>query len=265
MLVLSWLGAIVACLGYGVSSVLQSVAAKRSAEVVGLTGIVLIIKQVPYLLGLAADTAAFAGNVLALQRLPLFLVQSIVAGSVGVTAVIASLRGARLSWKDWASLAILGLGLVLLCVTAVPTAATQIPLVDDWIILLASIAPLVVGLIGFRMKNRASAIVMSCAAGLGFSGVALASRGIGAAGISWSLLSDPLLWAIIVHGVDRHWLLHRGAAARRRHVGHCYHAGVRGGRSFVDRHHAVWRFHRRWLHAARNRWIRACYWRSCRC
>ena len=125
MLVLSWLGAIVACLGYGVSSVLQSVAAKRAAEVVGLTGILLIIKQVPYLLGLAADTMAFAGNVLALQRLPLFLVQSIVAGSVGVTAVIASLRGARLSWKDWTSLAVLGVGLVLLSVTAVPTAAAR--------------------------------------------------------------------------------------------------------------------------------------------
>jgi hypothetical protein len=55
VLVLSWLGAIAACLGYGVSSVLQSVAAKRSAEVVGLTGIVLIIKQLPYLLGLAAE------------------------------------------------------------------------------------------------------------------------------------------------------------------------------------------------------------------
>ena len=59
MLVLSWLGAIVACLGYGVASVLQSVAAKRAAEVVGLTGLVLIIKQVPYLLGLAADALAF--------------------------------------------------------------------------------------------------------------------------------------------------------------------------------------------------------------
>jgi hypothetical protein len=90
--------------------------------------------------------------------------------------------------------------LVLLCVTAVPTAATQIPLVDDWIILLASIAPLVVGLVGFRMKNRASAIVMSCAAGLGFSGVALAARGIGADEISWPLLLNPLPWAIIVHG-----------------------------------------------------------------
>ena len=47
MLLLSWFGAIVACLGYGVASVLQSVAAKRTAEVVGLTGLALIIKQVP--------------------------------------------------------------------------------------------------------------------------------------------------------------------------------------------------------------------------
>ena len=200
MVALSWLGAIVGCLGYGVASVLQSVAAKRSAEVVGLTGLALIIKQGPYLVGLACDALGFAGNVVALQRLPLFLVQSIVAGSVGVTAVIASLRGARLSWQDWTSLAVLGAGLVFLGVTAVPTAAVRIPLIEDWIILLTAVIPTVVGLIGFRMKGRASTIVLSCAAGLGFTGVALASRGIGADDLSWSLLLNPLLWAIIVHG-----------------------------------------------------------------
>jgi drug/metabolite transporter (DMT)-like permease len=200
MVALSWLGAIVACLGYGVASVLQSVAAKRSAEVVGLTGLALIIKQVPYLVGLGCDALGFAGNVVALQRLPLFLVQSIVAGSVGVTAVIASLRGARLSWKDWTSLAVMGAGLIFLSFTAVPTAAVRIPVIEDWIILLTAIVPVVVGLLGFRMKGRVSGIVLSCAAGLGFTGVALASRGIGADDISWSLLLNPLLWAIIVHG-----------------------------------------------------------------
>jgi hypothetical protein len=200
MLVLSWLGAIVACLGYGVASVLQSVAAKRAAEVVGLTGLALIIKQVPYLLGLVADGLGFTGNVLALQRLPLFLVQSIVAGSVGVTAVIASLRGAHLSWKDWTSLAVLGAGLIFLSITAVPTAAVRTSLIDERVILLLAIVPVIVGLIGFRMKGRASTIVLSCAAGLGFTGVAVASRGIGADDIAWSLLLNPLLWAIIVHG-----------------------------------------------------------------
>jgi drug/metabolite transporter (DMT)-like permease len=200
VLVLSWLGAIVACFGYGVSSVLQSVAAKRSAEVVGLSGLALIIRQVPYLLGLAVDVVAFSGNVLALQRLPLFLVQSIVAGSVGVTAVIASLRGARLSWKDWTSLAVLGAGLVCLSFTAVPAAAARISLIDDRVILLSAVVPAVIGLIGFRMKGRPSTIVMSCAAGLAFTGVAIASRGIGADDISWSLLLNPLLSAILVHG-----------------------------------------------------------------
>jgi drug/metabolite transporter (DMT)-like permease len=201
MLVVSWLGAIVACLGYGVASVLESVGAKRAAEVVGLTGLALIIKQVPYLLGLAADGLGFVGNVVALQRLPLFLVQSIVAGSIGVTAVIASLRGAHLSWKDWTSLAVLGVGLIFLSMTAVPTAAARLPLVDDWIVLLTAIVPAIVGLIGFRMKGRVSGIVLSCAAGLGFTGVALASRGIGADDIAWPLLLNPLLWAIVVHGV----------------------------------------------------------------
>jgi drug/metabolite transporter (DMT)-like permease len=201
MVVLSWLGAIVACLGYGVASVLQSIAAKRAAEVVGLTGLALIIKQMPYLLGLAFDGLGFVGNIVALQQLPLFLVQSIVAGSVGVTAVIASLRGAHLSWKDWTSLAVMGLGLVFLTITAVPAAATRISLLDDWVILLGAAVPAIVGLLGFRMKGRTSALVMSCAAGLGFTGVALASRGIGAQGLSLlSVLPDPLFWAIIVHG-----------------------------------------------------------------
>ncbi len=200
MLALSWLGAMVACLGYGVASVFQSVAAKRTAEVAGLTGLAMIVKQVPYLLGLAMDALAFCGNVLALQRLPLFLVQSIVAGSVGVTAVIASLRGAALSRKDWLSLAVLGVGLIFLSVTAVPGTAARISLDRDWLILLLAIVPAVVGLIGFRMKGRASSIVMCCAAGLGFTGVAVGSRGIGADDVSASLLLNPLLWAIMVYG-----------------------------------------------------------------
>jgi drug/metabolite transporter (DMT)-like permease len=200
VLLLSWLGAIVACFGYGVASVLQSVAAKRGAEVVGLTGLAMIVKQVPYLLGLAMDGVAFAANVLSLQRLPLFLVQSIVAASVGVTAVIASLRGAHLSRKDWLSLAVLGVGLIFLSVTAVPGTAARISLDRDWLILLLAIVPATVGFIGFRMKGRRSAIVMCCAAGLGFTGVAVGSRGIGADDVSWSLLLNPLLWAIVVYG-----------------------------------------------------------------
>ena len=58
--------------------------------------------------GLALDGVGFVGNVVALRELPLFLVEAIVAGSVGVTAVIAALRGERLRGRDWIALGVLG-------------------------------------------------------------------------------------------------------------------------------------------------------------
>lgn len=195
----SWAAAIVACLGYGVATVLESVGAKRVAAAAGLTGLALVVRQLPYLAGCGLDLVAFGANVVALQQLPLFLVQSIVAASVGVTAVIAHLRGSRLTGRDWASLAVLGLGLVLLSVTAVPGAATRISLVADVVILVCALVPLGVGLIGLRLSGPPAPVVLSVAAGLGFTGVAIAARGIDA-GQGWGLLLDPLLYAILGHG-----------------------------------------------------------------
>ena len=204
MLAVSWAAAFVACLGYGVSSVLQSIGARRVDDDAGLSGLALIVRQVPYLLGLGLDALAFVATVVALQQLPLFLVQSIVAASVGITAVIASLRGAKLAGRDWAALGVLGLGLILLSVTAMPAAAARISLIADWVILVAVVVPLVVGLIGIRLRGHRSAVTLSVAAGLGFTGVAVASRGISAdwGGADWyAVLVDPLLYAIVVHGV----------------------------------------------------------------
>jgi drug/metabolite transporter (DMT)-like permease len=201
VLAVSWAAAVLACLGYGVATILESVGAKRVTAVAGLTGLALIARQMPYLLGCALDLVAFGANVLALRQLPLFLVQSIVAASVGVTAVIAHVRGARLTGRDWVSLAVLGIGLVLLSVSAVPGGADRISLVADVVILGCAIVPLVVGLIGLRLTGRAAAVVLSVAAGLGFTGVAVAARGIELPdGLVWSLLLQPLVAAVVVHG-----------------------------------------------------------------
>ncbi|HEY5821467.1 MAG TPA: hypothetical protein VIT20_05800 [Propionibacteriaceae bacterium] len=201
MLALSWVAAFVACLGYGVGSVLQSVGARRTAHVAGVSGVALILLQAPYLIGLAADALAFMANVVALQQLPLFLVQSIMTASVGVTAVIASIRGEALSGKDWVSLAVLGSGLVILCVTADPQSAVRVSSTSQWIILASAVLPVLVGLAGLRVPVRSSALVLAGAAGLAWTGVAVASRGVSADQISWALLGQPLLWAIVVQGV----------------------------------------------------------------
>ena len=201
MLALSWVAAFVACLGYGAGSVLQSVGARRTAEVTGLSGITRILRQLPYLIGLGLDGVAFLANVVALQRLPLFLVQSILVGSVGVTAVLAAVRGQRLGWKDWGSLAGLGAGLVLLCVTADPRPAEPMALPGQWLLLAATVAPVVLGLVGLRLHGRVSAAVLAGSAGLAWSGVALASRAFSAEPLAWSALAHPLVWTVVVQGV----------------------------------------------------------------
>ncbi len=51
-----------------------------------------------------------------------------------------------------------------------------------------------------RLTGPPSPVVLSVAAGLGFTGVAVAARGLDVGSASWSLLADPLLYAIGIHG-----------------------------------------------------------------
>ena len=201
MVALSWAAALVACLGYGVGSVLQSIGARRTAHVAGVTGVALIVLQLPYLLGLACDALAFLANVVALQELPLFLVQSVVTASVGVTAIIASIRGERLSWRNWISLGVLGGGLVLLSLTADAESAVRVSTVSQWIILASACCRSRSAWPDCDCPIDSSALVLASAAGLAWTGVAVASRGIGADRIDLALLGQPLVWTIVVQGV----------------------------------------------------------------
>ncbi|MDQ1483246.1 MAG: hypothetical protein QOF35_1322 [Actinomycetota bacterium] len=200
MLAVSWVAAVMASIGYGIGSVLQSVGARRTSQVAGLSGVALILVQAPYLLGLGLDVVAFLSNVVALQQLPLFLVQAILTASVGVTAVVAAIRGTRLTWRDWTSLAVLGLGLVLLSVSANSDTAVAVSDFARYEILASLIVPTVTGLVGLRLGGRASSKVLACASGLAYSGVAVASRGLSGAALGWSMLGDPLVWAIVLQG-----------------------------------------------------------------
>ena len=122
-------------------------------------------------------------------------------GSVGVTAVIAALRGQRSGRRDWLSLAALGAGLVLLCVTADPRPAAPLLPAGQWWLLAATVLPVALGLVGLRLRGRTSAVVLAASAGLAWTGVALASRAFSAEPLGWSALVHPLVWTVVVQGV----------------------------------------------------------------
>ena len=91
MVLLAVLGAVLAALCYGAGAILQATAA-RSQQVTGGLDVALLVRlvrQLPYVAGLGLDAVGFVASLVALRSLPLFLVQAVIASSVGVTAVLA--------------------------------------------------------------------------------------------------------------------------------------------------------------------------------
>ncbi len=116
--------ALVAALFFAVGSILQSYAASRTSSAGALDPrfFVRMLKQLPYLVGLGADGVGFLFSLVALQFLPLFLSEALLASSVGFTAVLAVLF-LKVTLSSMERLAVPGLivGLVLLAISARPS------------------------------------------------------------------------------------------------------------------------------------------------
>jgi drug/metabolite transporter (DMT)-like permease len=194
--------ALFAALAYGSASVLQGVAAQRAEYGSGLDPrlMVRLARSVPYVSGLSLDLAAFVASLVALRTLPLFLVQSAVASSVGVTAIIAAAIGVRLRGREVASLIVLGAGLLLLATSAQPEQGTPLTLTFRWALLASVVLLGAAGAIAARRGRRSSAATLAVLAGLAFTVVAVAARSLTVPSPLWHALADPGLWAIFAHG-----------------------------------------------------------------
>lgn len=194
--------AVGAALCYGIGSVLQALGAARAQPAVGLdpTLLVRLGRQLPYVLGLAVDGLGFVVNVLALQVLPLFLVQSVVAGSVAVTAVTAAvvLRTA-LTRTEVGALAVLVSGLGLLAYAAQPGAARPLSDAAGWG-LLAGVGALT-ALAALLARRTGGAVLLASLAGGAFAGVGITARGIPLIPPLWRVVGHPATWALVGFGL----------------------------------------------------------------
>ncbi|MDQ1538258.1 MAG: hypothetical protein QOE58_2651 [Actinomycetota bacterium] len=202
-MVLGLICALVAALGYGSGSVLQSVAARRAESGSGLDPrlLVRLSRSAPYLCGLGLDLVGFAASLVALRTLPLFLVQSAVTASVGVTAVISAVTGVRLRSREIASLMVLGAGLLLLSSSAQAEAGTPLTLGVRWGLLSTVVVLGAAGVLVARLKERSAATALAVLAGLAFTVVAVTARGLTVPSQPWRVLTDPGLWAILAPGL----------------------------------------------------------------
>ncbi len=199
-MILGFVCALGAALGYGVGSVLQAVAARQAPLAEGLDpGLLLrLLRSWRYVVGLGLDGLGFLLTLVAVQSLPLFVVQATVASFLAVTAVLGALfLQMPLSRRDWIGLGVTVLGLALVALSASGEGAVSVTPADGWWVLAAAAA---LGLLAVplgRWTGTRGAAALGAVAGLAFGATSVAARMLPD---SVALLDSPPAYALVVAG-----------------------------------------------------------------
>lgn len=178
-MVLGLLGAFGAALCYGVGSVLQALAARRTATVEGLDPRLLLrlLHSWPYLAGLGLDGLGFVLSIAAVRSLPLFVVQSIIASFLAVTAILgAMVLGMPLGRRDWIGLVVVIAGLVLVGLSAAEDRSVDASRTEQWAVLGATLLLAGVTFPLGKLTGAAGAATLGGIAGLAFGSTSVAAR-----------------------------------------------------------------------------------------
>jgi len=202
-----WL-ALLAALGCaicnGVAAILEKVSAdtQKRANAIQVGLLVRLLRQWPYLLGLALDSIAWVLTLVAVQDVPLFVVQPIIAFSVVVTALIERfVMHRRLGRLATAAILIILSGLCLLALTATPERAATVEPVVRAAIIFAPVALAILGSAFVKLKGASATILLAATSGVAFGGTAVAGRMLTFSHPYWHVVAEPLLWAIIAYGL----------------------------------------------------------------
>jgi drug/metabolite transporter (DMT)-like permease len=210
-MLVSLIAAVVAALCYGVASVMQAVAVREATnrtvggadEGTGVDPGLLprMLHQWRFVASVVIDTFGFLAQLVALQRLPLFAVQAMVAANLAVIAVLASLViGVSLSWREWAAVTGVVAGVGLLGSSAGAEGAHQAGAVFKIALIVATAALGVCGLIAARLRDPARTLLLGTIAGLGYGVLGVAARVLtGFAPLT--LIRDPAAYAVVAGGI----------------------------------------------------------------
>lgn len=217
MSLLGVVAALLACVGYGTASVLQSYAARNSVAAGGdvaengptLRSTITAMLAPIFIAGMALDLFGFVGSLVSARLIPLFLSQTIISANLVVTAVLSMfVLHLRLHRRDWIAIATVLVALCILGATAGPLGDRDPGAVMHWGVLAVSAVILGLGAGSVRMLGRSAAVPAGLIAGVLYGAMAVAVRladGLDPFNVR-VLLADPALWAIVVAGLGGFYL-----------------------------------------------------------
>lgn len=184
--------AIVVCVMYGFSTLLQAVGTRKAA---GLTAFL----QPLVIIGLIADGAAFLISLVAYDYAPLFVVQTIIAAAVVISVLFApkALPGVRLRAVDVVGAVVVVAGLVVCALAAGPDHDVRVSRHFEMTILIVAGVVLAACALMYR---TAPAWLMATFSGIGYGLVAIGARAAEELG-SWEhMLLSPAAVVVVAGG-----------------------------------------------------------------
>lgn len=210
--------ALLACISYGVSSVLQAYGARKSAaaarirEAEGqitasgaptLRSTLAASMTLAFIIGTVLDVVGLAGTFTSSRLVPLFLSQTIISSNLIVTAVLGMrVLGITLRTRDWVAIGTVIASLFVLGLASGHTGTGDRDPIVHWSVLGAAVLLLAVGLALVGVLGSRAAVAAGLMSGVLFGVLAIAVRIL--EGLDplrgGDLLADPALWAILIGG-----------------------------------------------------------------
>lgn len=190
----------VGAISYATASILQAIAARRCTSTVRAMGHPL------YLLGIGCDILAWVGAMIALRELAVYVVESVLAGSLALTVLGARLfLKSRLRRRDIAAVVVTMAALAVLALSAGPQ--TPVKATDNlrYALCAAAFAMVVTGWAAAKASMPGGGV--AALAGLSLGGAALVGRslpmpeGQNGWGMAMSIFTEPLTAALLTFAV----------------------------------------------------------------
>jgi drug/metabolite transporter (DMT)-like permease len=213
----SLIAAVVAPVFYGVASAMQAIAVRAASRPAGpewragaVGGafaavdpglVVRMFRQWRFLVSLGLDMLGFVAQLVALNRLPLFAVQAMIAANLAVTAVCASwLIGATLGWREWVAVGGVIAGVGLLGSSAGAQGPERVGNTFKLALIVAVAGIGLIGLAAARLPGPARTPLLGATAGLGYGVLAVAARVLNGFD-PVHLIRDPAAYALAAAGI----------------------------------------------------------------
>ena len=187
----------------GSAAVLQKIGADKVQNVKSLDARLLwrLFQNKAYAAGIILDLVGWLLTLFAVQYLPLFFVEAVIAASIVVTALLERItRHKLLSRRAYSAVAIIMSGLVMLALAASPERAEP---VSDVLKLIIVLSALPLGLIGWsvaaRRSNR-SALALAAIGGFSYGITSVIGRIFSFSKPWWHTIYSPLVFGLVASG-----------------------------------------------------------------